>query len=188
MKRLLPLLLSVAALFSVARAAPETFKIDPAHSSVGFSIRHLVSKVPGSFAKTEGTIAYDAENPAHSSVEATVDVTTISTQNQKRDDHLKSKDFFTVEQFPTATFKSKSWTKTGENTFDVAGDLTIKGTTKETVLHVTLLGMGPGMRPGTTVSGWEAKTKLKRSDFGITGFDKVLGEDVELTLNVEANK
>ena len=184
-------LLTLASLFTLAaavQAAPEAFKIDTTHSSVGFSIRHFFSKVPGSFAKFEGVINYDSANPEGSSVEATVDVTTVDTQSQKRDDHLRSKDFFTVEQFPTASFKSKSWKKTGENTYDVTGDLTIKGATKETVLHVTLLGMGPGMKPGSTLSGWEAKTTIKRADFGITGFDKVLGDTVDLTMNIEAGK
>lgn len=187
MKRLITLLTSLA-LAAALHAAPEAFKIDATHSSVGFSIRHIFSKVPGAFAKFEGTINYDAANPEASSVEATVDVATVDTQNQKRDDHLRSKDFFTVEQFPTASFKSTSWKKTGENTFDVTGDLTIKGTTKPTTLHVTLLGMGPGMKPGSTISGWEAKTTIKRADFGITGFDKVLGSDVDLLLNIEAGK
>ncbi|MBA3850338.1 MAG: polyisoprenoid-binding protein [Opitutus sp.] len=185
MKRLLSLA-SLLTLAAVLHAAPEAFKIDPTHSSVGFSIRHFFSKVPGSFAKFEGVIHYDGANPEASSVEATVDVTTVDTRSQKRDDHLRSKDFFTVEQFPTATFRSKSWKKTGENTFDVTGDMTIKGNAKEIVLHVTMLGMGPGMKPGSTISGWEARTTLQRADFGITGFDKVLGADVDLTLNIEA--
>jgi len=169
-----------------ARAAVETYAIDPVHSSIGFSIRHFVSKVPGSFTQFGGTIVVDRDNLEHSSVEATVEVASVSTANEKRDGHLKSGDFFDVAKFGTATFKSKAWAKTGADTYDVTGDFTLRGVTKEIVLHVTSLGFGPGMQ-GAQLSGWEATTTLKRSDFGMTGFAGALGDDVAVTISIEAD-
>ncbi len=171
-------------------AAPETFTIDPVHSSVGFSIRHFVSKVPGNFTKFSGTIKFDAADLAASSVDATIDVASFSTANEKRDTHVKSPDFLDAAKYSTITFKSTSWKKseTGENTFDVAGDLTIHGVTKPVVLKTTLLGVGPGMQ-GATLSGWEATTVLKKSDFGVAGpamMAKVLGDEVAVTISIEA--
>lgn len=173
------------AVLSTASAAVETYKIDPAHSSVGFTVRHFFTKVPGVFGKTTGTIKVDRDNMEQSSVEATIDVASVNTREEKRDAHLKNKDFFLVEQFPTMTFKSKSWKKTGEDTFDVTGDLTIKDKTKEVVLKVKLLGFGPGAR-GAQLSGWEAKTTLDRRDFGITYGQGVVGNEVDVSIDIEA--
>jgi polyisoprenoid-binding protein YceI len=169
-----------------ARAATETYVIDSVHSSVGFGIRHFFSKVPGSFTKFEGNIVVDQANLENSTVEATIDIGSVSTANEKRDNHLRSPDFFDAAKFPTITFKSRSWKKTADDTYDVTGDLTLKGVTKEVVLKVKSLGFGPGMRPGSKLSGWEASTTLKRADFGVTGYEKVLGEDVDVHINVEA--
>lgn len=168
-----------------AVGAVETYKIDPAHSSVGFSVRHFFTKVPGVFGKTTGTIVVDRENLEQSSVEAVIDVGSVDTREAKRDAHLKNQDFFLVEKFPTMTFKSKSWKKTGTDTYDVAGDLTIKDQTKPVVLKVKLLGFGPGNRDAQ-LSGWEATTTLDRRDFGISYGQKVVGNEVDVTINVEA--
>ena len=172
-----------------ARAATETYVIDSVHSSVGFGIRHFFSKVPGSFTKFEGHIVVDQANLENSSVEATIDIGSVNTANEKRDNHLRSPDFFDAAKFPTITFKSRSWKKTGEDTFDVTGDLTMKGVTKEVVLKVKSLGFGPGMRPGSKLSGWQASTTLKKAEFNLAGpamLAKVLGEDVDVHINVEA--
>ncbi|MBI2517457.1 MAG: polyisoprenoid-binding protein [Opitutae bacterium] len=184
MKRLFTVLTALVLAVSL-RAETETFKIDPVHSSIGFSLRHLFSKYSSNFTKVTGAIVYDAAEPEKSSVEATVDIGSLNTANPDRDKHLKSPDFFDEAKFATATFKSKSWVKTGEGTFDVTGDLTIKGVTKETVLQVTLLGTGPGMG-GSTVSGWEAAAKIKRTDFGVSYGPKILGEEVTLNISIEA--
>ena len=175
--------------FSTATAAVETYTIDPVHSSVAFSIRHFVSKVPGSFTKFSGAITVDRANLANSSVEATIDVGSVSTASEARDKHLKSPDFFDVEKFTTITFKSKAWKASGENTFDVTGDLTIHGVTKEVVLKVTSLGFAPGMR-GAMLSGWEASAMIKKSDFGVTGpamLAAAVGDDVAVTIGIEAD-
>jgi polyisoprenoid-binding protein YceI len=169
---------------SLASAAVETYVIDSVHSSVGFSIRHFVSKVPGSFSKLNGTITVDRENLENSSVDAVIDITSVNTANEKRDAHLKSPDFFDAAKYASSTFKSKSWKKTGEDTFDITGDLTLHGVTKEVVLQATLLGFGPGAR-GAQLSGWEGTTKIKKSDFGIGG-PPILGDDVTINLSIEA--
>jgi len=183
-------LLSVLVLgFSaVASAAVETYVIDPVHSSVGFNIRHFVSKVPGSFTKFAGTIKVDRDNWSNSSVDTSIDVTSFNTANEKRDAHVKSPDFLDAEKFNAITFKSKSWKKTGEDAFDVVGDLTIHGVTKEVVLQTKLLGFGPGGQ-GAMLSGWEATTKIKKSDFGVAGpamLSKALGDEVTVNIAIEA--
>ena len=192
MKNCLPLVTLAAlalGLASTASAAVETYAIDPVHSSVAFSIRHFVSKVPGSFTKFAGTITVDRANLANSSVDATIEVGSVSTASEARDKHLKTPDFFDAEKFATITFKSKAWKATGESTFDVTGDLTIHGVTKEVVLKVTSLGFGPGSR-GAMLSGWEATTAIKKSDFGVNGpamLGAALGEDVAITIGIEAD-
>jgi polyisoprenoid-binding protein YceI len=171
-------------------AAPETYNIDVVHSSVGFTIRHFVAKVPGNFTKFSGTIAVDRENLERSSAQATIDVASINTGNQKRDDHLRGPDFFDAAKYPTMTFKSTAWKKTGDDTYDVTGDLTLKDVTKPVVLKVTSLGFGPG-QPGTQLSGWEATTKIDKKEFNVkdpTGLDAALGDDVTITINIEAKK
>lgn len=185
MKTLL-LTLSALALVSPALAAPTTWKADPAHSSVGFKIRHFFSKVPGTFAKLDATIVHDPENVAANSAEATIEVASVNTGNERRDAHLKSPDFFAAEQFPRITFKSTSWTKTGEDTYDIVGDLTIKDVTRPVTLRARHLGSGPGPR-GKQVSGWEATTTINRHDFGVTYTNPALGDEVEIEIQIEAN-
>ena len=187
--RILALAAAALALASAAPAAVETYTIDPVHSSVGFKIRHIVSHVPGQFTKFNGTLTVDRDNLENSAVEATIDVGSISTNNDRRNNHLRSPDFFEVAKFATMTFKSKAWKKTGDSTFDVTGDLTIKGVTKEVVLKVTLLGFAPGMGGGQT-SGWEATTTLNRRDFGVNGpamLGNALGDEVAVSITVEAD-
>ncbi|WP_404422519.1 YceI family protein [Nibricoccus sp. IMCC34717] len=182
------LLLTVLASASLAvglRAAPETYVIDPAHSSIGFTIRHFVSRVPGSLSDLSGKVVYDSANPEKSSTEAEIRIKSINTDNTKRDDHLRSPDYFDEGKFPVAAFKSTSWTKTGADTYDIAGDLTIRGVTKPVVLKAHLLGTGEGFQ-GAKLIGWEATTTVKKSDFGITAGAPALGDEVNLTINIEA--
>ncbi len=176
----------VLSLIAPARAAVETYKIDPVHSTVGFTIRHFFTKVPGVFTKFSGKIMVDRDNLENSSVEATIEVPSIDTRVEKRDDDLRSDHFFDATKFPAIVFKSKAWKKTSEDTFDITGDLTIHGVTKEVVLQAKSLGFGPGMN-GAMLSGWEATTTLNRNDFGITRYPKLLGDDVPVTINVEAD-
>ncbi len=191
MKYRLPLfaLTALAAGFlNTASAAVETYTIDSVHSSVAFKIRHFVSKVPGSFTKFAGTIVVDRADLTKSSVEATIDVGSVSTAAEARDKHLKSPDFFDVEKFATITFKSKAWKATGPDTFDITGDLTIHGVTKEVVLKATSLGFAEGMQ-NRMLSGWEATTTIKKSAFGVNGpamLAAAVGDEVAITIGIEA--
>jgi polyisoprenoid-binding protein YceI len=190
MKNRLPLVALAAlalGLASTASAAVETYVADPAHSSVNFSIRHFFTNVPGRFTKFSATLTVDRDNLEKSSAEATIEITSVKTEAPDRDAHLQKPEFFDAAQFPMMTFKSKSWKKTGADAFAVTGDLTIKGVTKEVVLNVKSLGFGPGMQPGSMLSGWEGSLTINRSDFGVSAFPKIVGEEVAITINVEAD-
>ena len=185
MKRIL---LALTALAAAASLSAETYTIDPVHSSLRFTLRHLVSKFTGSFTKITGTVNYDAAAPEKSTVEATIAINSVNTADDKRNGHLLSPDFFDVAKFPVATFKSTSFKKTGVDTFDVTGDLTIKDVTKQVTLQASLLGTGQGMG-GATVIGWDISTKLNKSDYGVNGpamLGKVLGDEVAIDISIEA--
>lgn len=171
-----------------------TYKIDPAHSNAHFVVRHMmITNVRGSFSGVQGTVVYDPENPAASSIDVTIDARTINTQEPDRDKHLKSADFMDVEKYPTLTFKSKSVTKDGDE-LQVKGDLTFHGATKEVVLKVegpTAEGKDPW---GNARIGASATTKIKRGDFGLT-YNAALetggiliGDDVKIELEVSLIK
>ena len=147
-------------------AAVETYDIDPVHTWVGFNVRHFFTKVPGSFTKVKGTIVVDRDQLENNTVETVIEVASIETRVKMRDDDLRAR-FFAVTQFPVITFKSKAWKKTGDQTYDVTGDLKIRSVTKEVVLKVKSLGFGPGMK-GAPISGWEASTILDRRDFDVS--------------------
>jgi polyisoprenoid-binding protein YceI len=172
-----------------------TYKIDPQHSSAHFVVRHLmISNVRGGFSGVQGTVVYDSDNPTASSVEATIDATSINTNEAQRDAHLRSADFLEVEKHPTITFKSKRLTKAGEGEWNVVGDLTLHGVTDEVVLKVE----GPTVETkdpyGNVRIGASATTKIKRSDFGLT-FNIVLetggiavGDDLKIEIEVSLIK
>ena len=188
--RLLFLASLALGLLAPARAATETYSIDPVHSTVQFSLRHIISRFTGSFTKVSGTILVDRANLENSSVEAVIDVASLNTANDKRNADLSGPSYFDLAKYTTMTFKSTAWKKTGDDTFDVTGDLTIKGVTKPVVLKVKLLGFSPGMRPGTNLSGWEVSTTIQKADFGVTGpamLGKALGDEVTVNIGVEAD-
>jgi len=189
MKRsLLALVITAIALGSLtsARAAIETYNIDPVHTWVGFSVAHFFTKVPGYFGKVKGTIVVDRDHLENSTVEAVIEVASITTNTKMRDDDLRSTNFFAAAQFPAMTFKSSAWKSTGDNTYAVTGVLTMKNVAKEVVLKVTSLGFGPGMK-GAAISGWEAKLTLDRRDFDITADQGAVGNSVDVLINVEAD-
>ncbi len=168
---------------------PSTWNVDPAHSSVNFSVRHLmVSKVRGTFGTFSGTIVIGEGGAA--SVQAEVDVTSVSTNNKQRDAHIRSADFFDSEDYPTATFVSTSLTPKGSD-FVLTGDLTLRGVTKSVDFALEYLGRNDGMGYGEVI-GFEATTVITRQDFGITidvpleTGDKVVGDKITLTLEIEA--
>jgi polyisoprenoid-binding protein YceI len=192
MNKITPLALLSALLIAHSAFAADTFVFDKAHSTIGFQVRHLFSKVPGKFDDFSGQIQLDEANPEQSSVEVTIKTASVDTGVKMRDDDLRSPNFFDATKFPEITFKSTSVKRTGENTADVTGNLSMHGVTKEVVLKVELLGKGAGMQGGIT-SGWDAGTALKRSDFGLS-WNKVIegtqvvGDDVQIELHVEADK
>jgi polyisoprenoid-binding protein YceI len=173
---------------------PGVYNVDPVHSNVTFIARHLVaSKVRGHFSEFSGSITI-GDTLASSSVEATVQAASISTDNEMRDNHLKSADFLEQETYPTLTFASTSVTPKGGDRYELAGDLTIKGVTKPVTFDLEFLGAGPGMAPNSTVVGFEARTEIDRRDFGVTfegtleNGSLVVGHKVVLELTVEAAK
>jgi polyisoprenoid-binding protein YceI len=191
MKKILLVASVTAFVFAQSAFTADTYVFDKAHSTMGFQVRHLFSKVPGKFDDFDGKIQFDEANPENSSVEVTIKASSVDTGVEMRDENLRSGDFFDVEKFPEITFKSKSVKRTGENTGEVTGDLTMHGVTKEIVLKVELLGKGAGPH-GKPASGWEAKTNLKRSEFGLTWNKaiegmQIAGDDVEIDLRVEAD-
>ena len=186
--RLLAVAALAAGLASSGFAAVETYKIDSTHSTIQFSLRHLVSKYTGSFSTVSGNLTVDRDNLEKSSVEATIDVGSINTSDEKRNSHIKSPDFFDFAKFPSMTFKSTAWKKTGFDTYDVTGNLTIKDVTKPVVLKAKLLGFGDGMG-GAKLTGWEVTGAIKKSEFGLGGpamLGKVLGDDVTINIGIEA--
>jgi polyisoprenoid-binding protein YceI len=187
--RLLIVSLAALGLLAPARAAVETYAIDPVHSSVGFSIRHVFSKIPGSFTKFSGTLVLDRADLEKSTVEAVIEIKSLDTRSAKRDSDVQGPDYFDTAKHPSITFKSTAWKKTGADTYDVTGDLTIKGVTKQVVLQAKLLGFGPGLM-GAYVSGWEVTTTLKRHDFGVNGpawLGTAIGEEVAVTIGIESD-
>jgi len=167
-----------------------TWAIDPVHSEVGFSVRHvMVSKVKGNFKSFEGTITI-GENPVDSKVEAAIDATSIVTGDETRDNHLRSADFFEVEKHPKLTFVSTSVRPKGSD-FVVTGDLSIHGVTRSEDLELEFNGVSPDPWGGTR-AGFSASTEISRGDFGIVfnmpldGGGVVVGDKIKITLEIEA--
>lgn len=168
------------------------YKIDPAHSTIGFAVRHYeINWVDGRFKEFEGTIRYDDKDVTKSSVEFTAKVESIDTGVPARDKHLRTADFFEVEKYPTLTFKSTRVERKGKDAGVLHGDLTLKGVTKQVQLPFRLTGAIKDPR-GNTRFGVEARTKVNRRDFGINfgsamaGGGLSIGDEVNITLNLEA--
>ncbi len=174
-------------------AAADTWQIDPAHSSAQFSVTHLtISTVRGEFGKTSGTIEYDGKDVASIKVDVTIDAASITTRNDYRDNDLKSDHFFDVAKYPTITFKSKKVAAGTGGGFQLVGDLTIHGVTKEVTLDVAQPSkIIKGMR-GETRVGASAATKINRQDFGVKwnaaldGGGVVVSDMVAITIDIEA--
>lgn len=169
--------------------------IDPAHSEIGFSVKHMmISKVKGTFEHFESTINLDTENLTNSKAEVRIDVSSINTREENRDNHLRSADFFDVENHPKITFIAKDVNKKKDNQYDVIGDLTIKGTTKEVTIDVTFEGQSKDPMSGNIVAGVYGQTKINRKEFGLTWNAALetggvlVGEDVQITLELELHK
>lgn len=171
------------------------WQIDPSHSSASFSVRHLmVTKVRGEFGKLAGTVAYDAKAPEKIAIDANIDASTVNTREAKRDEHLRSPDFFDVAKHPNMTFKSKSAKAKGKGKLDVTGDLTIRGVTKQVVLEIEGLDSEVKDPWGNMRVGAVGTTKINRKDFGLTWNQALeaggvlVGDDVEVTVDVSLVK
>lgn len=175
------------------RGETVTYGVDPVHSNVLFKIRHAgVSNFYGQFQKFTGEIEFDKADFTASSVSFEIDVESVSTDNSKRDEHIKGADFFNARQYPKTTFKSTSITDNGDGTYSMTGDMTLFGQTKSITAIVADLATGT-MR-GTPILGFEATFQLKRSDWGMTkyladdgGEGGALGNTVSITVAVEAD-
>jgi len=177
--------LSIAATLN----AQDVYKIDAVHSQIGFKIRHLVAKSSGRFTKFEGAITVVAKDTAKTKGEVTIDAASINTGNAARDKHLRGADFFEVEKFPTITFKSTAVKEVEKGKLQVTGDLTMHGVTKSITFPITNAGTRAGMKPGSVVAGFiDGALKINRNDFGIKTYPGVLGDDVEISLDIEAGK
>ena len=173
--------------------AIENWNIDVVHSTVGFTVRHLmVSKVHGLFTKWSGSFAFDEANLAASRVEVQIEVASVDTRDPQRDAHLRTGDFFEAEKFPHMTFKSTS-VAGSKSEFKVTGDLTLRGVTKTVVLDVEYAGHTQHPQMGKR-AGFSAHTSINRKDFGVS-FNQVLeaggvalSEKVDINIDVEANK
>ncbi|HCD50817.1 MAG TPA: polyisoprenoid-binding protein [Balneolaceae bacterium] len=179
-------------LSTVAMVAFEamSWDIDKTHSGVNFEIRHFFSPVNGAFEEYEADIKFDPANLDESSIDATVQVASVNTKNERRDGHLQSADFFNAPEYPTMTFVSEKIEKTGDNEFVAHGTLTIKDTSTDFDLPFTLLGVQDHpMRENTKVAGITSNFQLLRNDYGVgTGdwvSDAVVGNEVDVTLNLE---
>lgn len=170
------------------------WQIDTSHSDIQFSVRHMmISKVRGRFESFSGTVNFDETNPTNTTVNVEVDLNSINTRDEKRDGHLRSADFFDVENHPTMTFVSKKVEQTDEFNGRLIGDLTIRGVTHEITLDVQYSGTAKSPW-GTTSAGFSAKGKLNRKAFGLnwnaaleTG-GVLVGEDVEIAIELEIVK
>jgi polyisoprenoid-binding protein YceI len=187
--------LFAAALIAASTVAvrADVYTIDKGHSEVSFQVRHLVTQVRGNFNDYQGTINLDPANLEHSSVDFQIKADSIDTNLPDRDKHLRGEDFFFVEKYPQITFKSKSVKKTGKDTYDVAGTLTMRGVSKEVTLPVTFLGTVKDPW-GNEKAGFSTDLTLNRKDYGINwnaALDNggvVLSDDVKISINLETQK
>jgi polyisoprenoid-binding protein YceI len=190
--RFRPLALLLAA--ALPALATDTYKIDATHSEVGFKVRHFLSKIPGRFTKFQGTIQIDDKDLSKSSVEVTIDTASVSTDNEARDKHLRSADFFDAEKFPAMTFKSTAVREVSKGKLEVTGDLTLRGVTKRVTFPITNLGMVNSPFGDVRAGFVDGTLKLNRKEFGVS-WNKVLdtggtmlSDEVEIALNIEAVK
>ena len=195
--RPLAVLLAALTLASPAVAAPVTWKVDPAHTEVGFDVRHFFTKVHGVFHDTQGTIVFDEQDPTAIKVDASARVARVDTGNRNRDSDLQTPDFFNAATDSILSFRSTKVEKTGKSKYKVTGDLTMRGVTKQVVFDAEFLGSSTVSVEGKSwgaKAGFSATTVVNRQDYGIK-WNKALdnggmmvGDDVTITLNIEGSK
>lgn len=169
------------------------WNVDATHTNVGFSVRHMmVSRVRGNFGAVEGRLEGDPLKLEDANINFNIDVSTIDTNNEDRDNHLRSADFFEVEKYPNITFESTKIVETGSDEYDVTGNMTIKDVTKEVTFKVERTG--EGVNPwGVKVVGFEAETKISREDYGLTWNQALetggvlVGDDIKINVELQVN-
>jgi polyisoprenoid-binding protein YceI len=191
--RILVAAVVIAGLISPVASANETYRFDSSGSTIAFTVRQFLATTNGKFTQFSGTIDLDREHPERSSVSARIQVRSIDTRIKKRDDHLRSEEFFNVAKYPEITFKSRSVKQTGPQSGEIIGDLTMHGVTKPVTLHVKLITplTGEGSLQRTR---WEVTTApLKRRDFGLmfgstTEAVSGISQDVAIDIEIEAKR
>jgi polyisoprenoid-binding protein YceI len=179
-------LVTVTALTAAAAAQAGTWQIDPNHSSAQFSVRHLgVSTVRGAFTKVSGSAKHDPTDPSKTSLDASIDASSVDTRVEMRDNDLRSPNFLEVQKYPTITFHSKLTKAAGAGKLQITGDLTIHGVTKEVVLDVD--GPSAPIKDpwGNQRIGASAATKINRKDFGVNGAPGAVGDEITITIDAE---
>jgi len=180
---------TAAGSFAPAFAAPVSYKIDPAHTAVAFIVNHVgFSNVIGRFNTVGGDVTFDKDAVEKSVVNVTIDTTSVDTNHAKRDEHLRSPDFFNAKEFPKMTFKSTKIEKTGDKTGKLHGDLTMLGVTKPVVLDVTFNKDGVSPASKLETAGFSARGTVKRTEFGMKYGAPAIGDDIQLLIEVEAVK
>ena len=190
MRKLTVSILAVAFMLGMSVQAAD-WNLDPVHSAIEFSVRHLaISKIKGKFKDFEAKMVFDGKAVENGSAEFTIQVASLDTDNEKRDTHLKSSDFFAVEENPTITFKSKKVSAVKDGRFQITGDMTMRGVTKEVTFDCELHGVVTGPMGGTR-AGFSAETTINRHDFGVSWSKTldagglIVGNDVKLSLELE---
>ena len=183
--RIFLLILAAVITSSITASAARTYRVDPVHSMALFSAKRFnVSQIHGRFHAISGTIVTDQDDIEKSSVEIEIKTESVDTGNGRRDTHLRSPDFFNVKQFPVMKFKSTQVKKTGENSFEITGDMTIHGVTKSVTATAELIGSSEGGRGGSLI-GFETTFTLKRSDFGMNFMTGGIGDEIKITLAIQ---
>lgn len=169
-----------------------TWKVDASHTNVGFSVRHMmVSKVRGRFTGVEGTLNGDPADLTGATIDFTIDASSIHSNNEDRDNHLRSADFFDVEKYPNITFKSTNIVKNGDN-YNITGDMTIKDVTKQVTFEAEYLGSGKNPW-GVDVAAFEANTQISREEFGLTWNQALeaggvlVGDKIDIEMELQLN-
>lgn len=180
-------LLAVAMALSTGLFAQTKWQVDKAHAKVGFTVTHLsLSEVDGNFKKFDASIISSKSDFSDAVFEMTTDVASVSTDNDMRDNHIKSPDFFDAAKYPQITFKSKSITKIDDKKYKLTGDLTMHGVTKQVDLNLTLNGIGKDMRTQKPIAGFKVTGTINRNDFGVGHMPStVVSDEIEIRANGE---
>jgi polyisoprenoid-binding protein YceI len=180
-------LASLLAFATLGAQAADSYTIDPTHTQVEFTYSHFgFSNITGRFDTVESEFLFDPQDPTRSSVKVTIPMASLSTGVEKLDTHLLSADFFDAETYPTATFTSTGVTAAGEGRLQVAGDLSIHGVTRPVVLDVTINKIGEHPMAKTPAAGFDARTTIKRSDFGVGNYAPAVSDEVVIEITVES--